>query len=201
LCKRGLVMKEGTLVGATIIAAPPSTKNADNSRDPEMHQMKKGNEWHFGMKAHIGVDADSGLVHSVVGTSANESDVSQAHALLNGHEREAFGDAGYTGVDKPDEMQGKSVKWHVAVKRGKMKAMRDGALKSCSSRSSRPRRRFMRESSIRFISSRTCFTIAKVRYKGLVKNTAQLFSLFALANLVIAKNRLRFAYGRSASAV
>jgi IS5 family transposase len=129
LCQRGLLMKEGTIVDATIIEAPPSTKNAEKSRDPEMHQTRKGNEWHFGMKAHVGVDADSGLVHSLVGTAANESDVSQAHALLHGHEELAFGDAGYTGVASRDEMQGKSVKWHVALKRGKIKAMRDGALK------------------------------------------------------------------------
>ncbi|AAP85814.1 putative transposase (plasmid) [Cupriavidus necator H16] len=82
----------------------------EKSRDPEMHQAKKGNAWHFGMTAHLGVDAASGLVHSVVGTAANDSDVSQAHALLHGHEDHAFGDAGYTGVDKRDEMQGKSVK-------------------------------------------------------------------------------------------
>lgn len=126
LCERGLLMKEGTLVDATIIEAPPSTKNAESSRDPEMHQTKKGNEWHFGMKAHVGVDADSGLVHSLVGTSANVSDVLQAHALLHGHEREAFGDAGYPGVEKRDEMKGNPVQWRVAVKRGKIKAMRDG---------------------------------------------------------------------------
>jgi len=84
------MMKEGTLVDATIIEAPPSTKNAEKSRDPEMHQTKKGNAWHFGMKAHVGVDAESGLVHSVVGTAANESDVSQAHALLHGRFRAKF---------------------------------------------------------------------------------------------------------------
>ncbi|WP_438489720.1 transposase, partial [Listeria monocytogenes] len=89
-CVRGLRMKEDTLVDATIIEAPPSTKNAGKSRDPEMHQTKKGKEWHFGMKAHIGVDADSGLIHSVVGTAANVSDVSQAHALLHGHEEQVF---------------------------------------------------------------------------------------------------------------
>ncbi len=81
------------------------------------------------MKAHVGVDAASGLVHSVVGTAANESDLSQAHALLHGHEEHAFGDAGYTGVDKREEMQSKTVKWQVAVKRGKIKALRDGAVK------------------------------------------------------------------------
>src|ERR1700684_387760 len=129
LCERGLMMKEGTLVDAAIIEAPPSTRNAGKSRDPEMHQTKKGNEWHFGMKAHIGVDADSGLVHSVVGTAANVSDVSQAHVLLHGHEEEAFGDAGYLGVDNRDEMKGKPVKWRVAAKRGKIKAMQEGPLK------------------------------------------------------------------------
>jgi len=96
-----------------------------------MHQTKKGNEWHFGMKAHIGVDADSGLVHSVVGTAANVSDVSQAHALLHGHEEEAFADAGYIGVDKRYEMKGKTVKWHVAAKRGKIKAMQEGTEREC----------------------------------------------------------------------
>lgn len=129
LCERGLMMKEGTLVDATIFEAPPSTKNAEKSRDPEMHQTKKGNEWHFGMKAHIGMDADAGLVHSVITPAANESDVSQAHALLHGHEREAFGDAGYTGVDKREEMKGRALKWHVALRRSKIKAMPQGMLK------------------------------------------------------------------------
>jgi IS5 family transposase len=95
LCERGLMMKEGTPVDAAIIEAPPSTKNAEKRRDPDMHQTKNGNEWQFGMKAHIGVDADSELAGSVVGTSANVSDVSQVHALLHGHEQKAFGDAGY----------------------------------------------------------------------------------------------------------
>jgi IS5 family transposase len=87
LAEKGLMMREGTLVDATLIAAPPSTKNRAKARDPDMHQTKKGNQWHFGMKAHIGVDAESGLVHSVVGTAANESDVSQTHALLHGDDR------------------------------------------------------------------------------------------------------------------
>ena len=88
-------MREGTIVDATLIAAPPSIKNRAKARDPEMHQAKKGNQWYFGMKAHIGVDAESGLVHAVVGTTANVSDVSQTHALLHGEETEVLGDAGY----------------------------------------------------------------------------------------------------------
>jgi len=104
LGERGLLMREGTLVDATIIAAPPSTKNKDNARDPEMHQTKKGNQWHFGMKAHIGVDAYSGLVHSVHATAANESDVAHTHEVLHGEEQRVHLDAGYTGVDKRAEI-------------------------------------------------------------------------------------------------
>jgi len=90
----GLMMREGTIVDATIIAAPPSVKNKANARDPDMHQTKKGNQWYFGMKAHIGVDAESGLVHTVVGTAANEADVTQTEHLLHGEEKDVFLDAG-----------------------------------------------------------------------------------------------------------
>ena len=97
LNQRRLLMKEGTIVDATIIAAPPSTKNADRERDPEMHLVKKGKQWHFGMKAHIGVDSKSGLVQSVTGTAANIADIAQTHALLHGEESQAYADAGYLG--------------------------------------------------------------------------------------------------------
>ena len=100
-----MILREGTIVDATFIAAPPSTKNKAKARDPEMHQAKKGNNWHFGMKAHIGVDAKSGLVHAVIGTAANVSDVSQTHALVHGEESDVFGDAGYQGVEKRPENQ------------------------------------------------------------------------------------------------
>src|SRR3954462_9273116 len=92
--ERGLLMRHGTIVDATIIAAPSSTKNKHQSRDPEMHQTKKGNQWYFGMKAHIGVDVASGLVHTVVGTAANEADVTQTAKLMHGQEEDMFGDAG-----------------------------------------------------------------------------------------------------------
>jgi IS5 family transposase len=118
---KGLMMKKGTVVDATLIAAPSSTKNADGERDPEMHQTKKGNQWYFGMKAHIGVDADSGLVHSVIGTAANVNDVTQAGGLLHGHERVAFGDAGYQGVAKRAEAQGPE--WHVAMRPGERRKL------------------------------------------------------------------------------
>jgi transposase, IS5 family len=102
--ERGLLMRQGTIVDATIIVAPPSTKNKSKSRDPEMHQTKKGNQWHFGMKAHIGVDVTSGVVHTLTGTAANEADINQTAALLHGQEEAVFADAGYTGADKRPEL-------------------------------------------------------------------------------------------------
>jgi transposase, IS5 family len=105
LAAKGLLLKSGTAIDATLIAAPSSTKNASGERDPEMHQVKKGNQWNFGMKAHVGVDADSGLVHTVVGTAANVNDVTQASALVHGEERDVFADAGYQGVTKREETQ------------------------------------------------------------------------------------------------
>ena len=103
--ERGLLMRQGTIVDATIIAAPSSTKNKQQSRDPEMHQTRKGKQWYFGMKAHIGVDVASGLVHTVKGTAANEADITQTAALLHGEEEDVFGDAGYTGADKRPELR------------------------------------------------------------------------------------------------
>lgn len=114
-------MRAGTIVDATIIAASSSTKSADGECDPDMRQAKKGNPWHFGMKAHISVDAESGLVHTVIGTSANVNDVTQAGALLHGQETAAFGGAGYRGVHKRDDAKGPN--WHVAMQPGKRKAL------------------------------------------------------------------------------
>jgi IS5 family transposase len=124
LASKGLLMREGTIVDATLIAAPPSTKNKDGERDPEMHQSKKGNDWHFGMKAHVGVDMATGLVHTVVGTAGNVSDVTQAHALLHGGEKVVLGDAGYQGVAKRAENVGKAIDWHTAMRPGLRKALK-----------------------------------------------------------------------------
>ena len=121
LATKGLILKTGTVVDAALIAAPSSTKNSSGERDPEMHQTKKGNQWHFGMKAHIGVDADSGLVHTVIGTAANVSDVTQGHGLLHGEETVVFADAGYQGATKRPEATG--VHWHVAMRPGKRRAL------------------------------------------------------------------------------
>src|SRR5437764_418764 len=116
LQRKGLMLRSGTAVDATLISAPSSTKNADGERDPEMKQTKKGNNWYFGMKAHIGVDAHSGLVHTVVATPANVNDLNMAGALLHGEEHAAFGDAGYQGVHKRAEAVGPT--WHVAMRPG-----------------------------------------------------------------------------------
>jgi IS5 family transposase len=121
LVSKGLMLKAGTVVNATLIEAPRSTKNSTGEQDPEMHQTKKGNQWHFGMKAHIGVDADSGLVHNVIGTAANINDVTQGHRLLHGKETLVFADADYLGAIKRPEATG--VEWHVAMSPGKRRAL------------------------------------------------------------------------------
>ncbi len=123
LTGKGLMLKSGTVVDATLITAPSSTKNSTGTRDPEMHQTKKGNQWHFGMKVHIGVDAESGLVRTVVGTAANVNDVTQAHALVHGAKSDMFADAGYQGVSKREEIQDIDAHWHVAMRPGKRRAL------------------------------------------------------------------------------
>ena len=190
LASQGLMLREGTIVDATIIAAPSSTKNQKGERDPEMHQAKKGNQWHFGMKAHIGVDADSGLVHTVIGTAANVNDVTQAQALLHGEEQEGFGDAGYQGAERRPEAQGK-VRWNIALRPGKRRALDMGKeidrLRD-QLETIKARIRAKVEHPFHIIKNR--FGLKKVRYRGLAKNTAQLMTLFGLANLMIAKRGL-----------
>jgi IS5 family transposase len=206
LAERGLLMREGTMVDATIIAAPSSTKNKDGTRDPEMHQTKKGNQWHFGMKAHIGADADSGLVHSLHTTPANESDVAHAHELLHGQEERMHADAGYTGVDKRPEIvaaqtEGRidaDITWHVAAKRGAVQAMAEGFHKELTVAVERKKAQIRARVEHPFHVVKNLFRHRKVSYRGLAKNTARLFSLFALANLVIAKRPLLQLGGTSA---
>mgnify|MGYP000134326102 FL=1 len=191
LADKGLMLKQGTVVDATLIAAPSSTKNQDGERDPEMHQTKKGNQWHFGMKAHIGVDADSGLVHTVVGTAANVNDVTQAHALVHGAETDVFADAGYQGVGKRDETQEINVNWHVAMRPGKRKVLDKstpmGAILDQLERAKASIRAKV-EHPFRVIKRQ--FGHVKVRYRGLAKNTAQLHTLFALSNLWMVRRTL-----------
>jgi len=187
---KGLMLKAGTVVDATLIAAPSSTKNESGERDPEMKQSKKGNQWHFGMKAHIGVDAESGLVHTVIGTSGNVNDVVPANSLLHGQENTVFADSGYRGAHKrPDARP--NVTWHIAVRPSDRRRLKVGArlgaildkietLKaSVRAKVERPFRVIKRQ-----------FGHTKVRYRGLFKNTAQLKTLFAVSNLWMARLKL-----------
>jgi transposase, IS5 family len=119
LVDKGLMLKAGTVVDATLISAPSSTKNSTGTRDPEMHQAKKGNQWHFGMKAHIGADAESGLVHTVRGTAANVNDVVEANSLLHGEETEVFADAGYQGASKRDDAK-PAANWSIGHQRAQL---------------------------------------------------------------------------------
>jgi len=190
LIARGLLLKVGTVVDATLIAAPSSTKNKDGLRDPEMHSAQKGNQWHFGMKAHIGVDADSGLVHTVRGTSANVNDVVEGNALLHGEEEVAFADAGYQGVDKRADANAK-VLWRIAMRPGKRRKLDkanpvDALVNKVEYLKASVRAKV--EHPFRVIKRQ--FGYVKVRYRGLKKNTAQLVTLFALSNLWMARGKL-----------
>lgn len=186
---QGLLVREGTIVDATIIAAPSSTKNKAKERDPAMHQTRKGKQWYFGMKAHVGVDLHSGVVHSLTGTAANVADIAETHHLLHGQEKLGLGDAGYQGVEKRAEIQEKfpQVRWIVAAKRGRIKAMAEGKIKELSQAVEKQKAQLRAYVEHPFHVLKNLFGYRKVRYRGLVKNTAQLYSLFALANLVIAR--------------
>ncbi len=190
LAEKGLLLREGTIIDATLIAAPPSTKNKDGQRDPEMHQSKKGKQWYFGMKAHIGVDAQSGLVHTVIGTAGNVSDITQAQALLHGDETDVFGDAGYQGVEKREENLEVPVTWHVAMKPGKRKTLPGTALGDLLEQLEHAKASIRAKVEHPFHVVKNLFGHRKTRYKGLAKNTAQLFSLFGLANLMLARRWL-----------
>ncbi len=191
LAAQGLMLETGTLVDATLIAAPSSTKNAQGERDPEMHQTKKGNQWHFGMKAHIGVDAESGLVHTVIGTGANVNDVTQATQLLHGQEQDVFADAGYQGVDKRPEAQGLKVNWHIAMRPGKRAALDlSSALAAKIDRVEQIKASIRAKVEHPFRVIKQQFGHAKVRYRGLAKNTARLQVMFALGNVWMARRQL-----------
>ena len=192
LAQKKLTLREGTIVDATMIAAPSSTKNERKERDPEMHQARKGNQWHFGMKAQLGVDAHSGLAHSVSVTTANVSDIAQTHALLHGEESVVYADAGYVGVEKrPEIVSGyAAVRFEVAARRGKIKAMTEGVIKSLTLKLEKLKAQVRARVEHPFHIIKNLFRHRKTRYRGLAKAAAQLHSLFALANLVIAKRKL-----------
>ena len=184
---QGLRLREGTIVDASIIEAPSSTKNRSGERDPEMRQTKKGNEWHFGMKVHIGADAETGVVHSVATTSANVHDVTEAHRLLHGGEKRVWGDAGYQGVDKRAENRELDVEWQVAMRPGRRRQLDPGSYEALAEK---------RKASVRakvehpFLYVKRHFGYAKVRYRGLAKNTQRLMLLLGLTNLIRADRYL-----------
>ena len=186
LTARGLLLREGTLVDATLIAAPPSTKNQAKQRDPEMHQAKKGNQWYFGMKAHIGADRDSKLVHTVVVTAANVADITQTAELLHGDEKQVHADAGYTGVEKRAEIVAleRKIDWQIAGKRGTIKAMAEGAEKETRKAMEKAKAAVRAFVEHPFHIVKNLFGHRKVRYRGLAKNGHQLYTLFGLANVV-----------------
>jgi IS5 family transposase len=191
LTAQGLLLKEGTAIDATLIAAPSSTKNKAGARDPEMHQTKKGNQWHFGMKAHVGVDADSGLVHTVVGTAANVHDVTQAAALVHGEEADVFADAGYQGAAKRQETQDIKARWHVAMRPGKRRALdRQTPLGKLLDELEHLKASVRAKVEHPFRVLKRQFGYRQVRYRGLAKNTAQITTLFALANLWLMRKRI-----------
>lgn len=190
LIERGLLLKTGTIVDATLIAAPSSTKNKDKARDPEMHSSKKGKQMYFGMKAHIGADAESGLVHTVRGTAGNVHDVTEGNSLLHGQEAVGFGDAGYQGIDKrPDAKAGMT--WHVAMRPGKRKKLNlENAADALTNQAEKIKAGIRAKVEHPFRVIKRQFGHVKVRYRGLKKNTAQLVTLFALANLWMMRGKL-----------
>ncbi len=187
LTARGLLLRTGTMVEATLIAAPPSTKNKAKQRDPEMHQTKKGNQWYFGMKAHIGADRDSKLVHTVVVTAANVADITQTAALLHGEETQVHADAGYTGVEKRAEIVAleRKMDWQIARKRGQINALVEGAEKETLKAAEKAKAAVRAFVEHPFHILKNIFRHRKVRYRGLAKNGHQLYTLFGLANVVI----------------
>ena len=195
LVERGLMLKAGTVVDATLIAAPSSTKNKDHKRDPDMHSSKKGEQMYFGMKAHIGADAESGLVHTVRATSGNVNDVTEGNSLLHGEEKIAFGDAGYQEIEKrPDANT--EVTWHIAMRPGKRRALnKENAADALLDKAEKIKADIRAKVEHPFRVIKRQFGYVKVRYRGLKKNTAQLVTLFALSNLWMARGKLIGARG------
>jgi IS5 family transposase len=185
LAERGFVVGKGTIVDATIINAPSSTKNAENKRDPEMHQTRKGKQWYFGMKVHTGTDADSGIVHTIQGTAANMADVSVMGELLHGQEDSVHGDSAYHSKELKAQAEAAGVAFNVNERASKHTAL---------SYSQRMRNR--RLSRVRavvehpFLVVKRLWGHAKVRYRGIEKNLAQMYMLFGLANIYRVRYRL-----------
>ncbi|HEY1216225.1 IS5 family transposase [Paraburkholderia phymatum] len=185
---KGLMLKVGSAVDATLISAPNSTKKP-GTRDPEMRQTQKGGSWYFGMKAHIGVDAESGLVHTVKCTAANVHDITVAHELLHGKEQVAFADAGYVGIEKRGETG--AVQWHVAMRPSKRRKLdRSKRIDRIYDEIERLKAGVRAKVEHPFRVLKCQFGYLKARYRGLAKNMAQIETQFALANLWMARRKL-----------
>lgn len=207
LTEKGLLLKGGSMVDATLIAAPSSTKNADHARDPEMHQAKKGNQWYFGMKAHIGADTESGLVHTLVSTAANAADICSLADCLRPDDATVHLDAGYVGAQKREEIIERQadgrlkadINWQIAKRRKGIREMAEGPMKDLLLAAERAKAQVRAFVEHPFNIVKNLFKHKKARYRGLAKNTAQLFMLFGLANLVLAKKALMATRGMSPS--
>lgn len=182
--EKRLLLRSGTIVDATIIAAPPSTKNAEQARDPEMKQTRKGRQWHFGMKAHVGTDR-RGIVHSLVTTNAAAADITQMHQLLHGQESEVFGDQAYWSEAHRRSAQARGVRYRINRRGTSAKPLTDHQRFINQVRS---KARARGEHAFRIVKCLWGFT--KVRYRGLAKNTARLYTAFALANLYLLRRQL-----------
>jgi IS5 family transposase len=181
--EKRLLLKSGTIVDATIIAAPPSTKNAEGKRDPEMHQTKKGKDWHFGMKAHVGTDK-RGIVHSLTTTAANVHDSTQMAKLLHGEEREVFGDQAYWNESHRQSARALGIRYRINRRAARR------PLTEHERRINQLRSRARARCEHAFHVVKHLWGFSKVRYRGLAKNTARLFTAFALANLYLLRRRL-----------
>ena len=179
--EQGWIMRGGSIVDATIIAAPSSTKNATGERDPEMHQTRKGNQWYFGMKAHIGVDAGTGYVHAVTCTGANTHDLVEVVYLVRDDDRVVYADAGYQGAgtrpDIADDELRSQIEWRIAARKGRLTAM-PAADREIESRQASVRTKVEHP----FLIAKRDFGFTKTRYRGIAKNLHHLQMLFASAN-------------------
>lgn len=182
LTERGILLKGGSMVDATLIHAPSSTKNRENKRDPQMHQTKKGNQWYFGAKLHIGADVDSGVVHTVGMTAANVADITVVGDLIREDDRAVFGDSAYQSKAVKRAARAAGVQWNASLKGSKHRPLgagnnkRNRKMSSVRARVEHPFRVVKRQ-----------FHYTKVRYRGLAKNAAQAFMLFGLANLYMVR--------------
>jgi len=204
LAEQGLFMREGSIVDATIVAAAPSTKNEAKQRDPEMKKTRKKNQLFFGMKAHIGVDAVIGLTHSVVATSANVAEVTMEGHLVREDDKRIVGDAGYLGManylgEDTQDPETRCCAVPLYIRRGAIKKMEDSRKKTLLQAFEKTKASIRAKVEHPFHIIKNLFGYRKVRYKGLTKNQAQLFSLFALANLVLAGRCQKHAHGVSMS--